>query len=126
MGGQRKRRVDWSIVNKAKRQEFRRFAEKARDLVWSLPDPWERTEGPGRPPEYLAKPLVVLSMMKVYTGKSYRWVEGFLEASGWLCDLLGFDARIPSYETIRRATLALGEEYVRSLNRKLLESLGNR
>lgn len=125
MGGQRKRRVDWSIVNTAKRQEFRRFAEKARDLVWSMPDPWEKEEGPGRPPEYLAKALVVLAMMKVYTGKSYRWLEGFLHASDWLCELPGFGERVPSYGTIRRATLALGEDDVRALNRKLLESLGN-
>jgi hypothetical protein len=51
MGGRRKRRVDWSAVNRAKRQEFKGFVEKARDLVWSLPDPWARAEGPGRPPE---------------------------------------------------------------------------
>ena len=125
MGGQRKRRTDWSAVNRAKREEFRRFAEKARDLVWSLPDPWERKAGDGgrgRPPTYMARPLVVLCMLKVYTNKSYRWVEGFLDASDWLCGLLGLTEKIPSYETIRRAMLELGDEYILALNRKLLEA----
>jgi hypothetical protein len=111
-------------VNRAKRQEFKGFLEKARDLVWSLPDPWARAEGPGRTPDYMARPLVVLCVAKVYVNKSSRWVEGFLDASDWMCGLPGFRQRIPSYETIRRAVVELGEEYIRGLNRKLLERMG--
>jgi hypothetical protein len=53
--------------NGAKRQEFRLFAAKGRALVWCLSDAWERKAGNGnrgRPPEYLAGPLVVLCMLE--------------------------------------------------------------
>ena len=35
----------------------------------------------GRPPEYMARPLVILCLWRIYSGKSYRWMECYLEGN---------------------------------------------
>jgi len=71
----------------------------------------------------MARPMVVLCLFKIYTDKSFRWIDGFLKENESLCRELGFGKGCPSYETIRRAMLYLDESYLRTVNRRVLAEL---
>jgi len=72
---------------------------------------------------YPARPMVVLCLFKIYSNKSFRWIDGFLSENMSLCREPGFSKDCPSYETIRRTMSFLDESYLRNLNKRVLAEL---
>ncbi len=112
------------------REEAGRFVRTAKRIVGEGQEPWIWTPrkdpanpGAGPPPRYQARSMVVLCLLKIYTDKSFRWMDGFLKENESLRRELGFTKDCPSYETIRRAMLHLDESYLRNLNRRVLAEL---
>lgn len=105
-----------------------RFVRIAKRIVDDEQEPWiwkpkvkgVRCDSMGRPPTYLAGPMVVLWLFEIHYDKSSRWMEGFLRENQSLYLELGFVDGCPSYETIRRAMPYLNESYLRTLNERVL------
>ncbi|MGQ9588367.1 MAG: hypothetical protein ACUVT7_08305 [Thermoplasmata archaeon] len=131
MGGPCLQKRDWGTINRMLREEAGRFVRTAKRIVDDEQEPWiwnpkvkgVRCDRMGRPPTYMARPMVVLCLFKIYYDKSFRWIEGFLRENGSLCRGLGFVNGCPSYETIRRAMLHMDESYLRALNKRVLAEL---
>ena len=61
------------------------------------------------PPEFMARPMVMLCILRIYSGKSYRWMEGYLEVNTPFRHEVGLGGEWPAYETVRRAMFYLDE-----------------
>jgi hypothetical protein len=68
----------------------------------------------------MARPLVMLWLWRIYPGKSYRWMEGYLQGNTEFRHEIGLGDEWPAYETIRRAMFYLEESCLRRLNKRIL------
>jgi len=130
MGGLCLKKRDWSVIGRMLKEEAGRFLRTAKSIVGEGQEPWiwkprenPKNPGAGRPPVYPARPMVVLCLFKIYSNKSFRWIDGFLSENMSLCRELGFSKDCPSYETIRRTMSFLDESYLRNLNKRVLAEL---
>ena len=131
MGGICLSKRDWRKIGMVLAGEPARFFKIAKKVVWEEPEPWiwkpkyvdDDKRRVGRPPEFMARPLVMLCLWRIYSGKSYRWMEGYLEGNHEFRHEVGLGDEWPAYETIRRAMFYLDESYLRRLNKRLLAEL---
>jgi hypothetical protein len=128
MGGICLSKRDWRRINMVLVGEADRTFRIAKKIVWEEPEPWiwkpkyknDNKRRVGRPPEFMARPLVMLCLWRIYSGKSYRWMEGYPQGNTQLRHEVGLGDEWPAYETIRRAMFYLDEAYLRRLNKRIL------
>lgn len=131
MGGICLSKRDWRHINTVLINEAERFFQIAKKVVWEEPEPWiwkpryrkDDDRRVGRPPKFMVRPLVLLCLWRIYSGKSYRWMEGYLEGNAEFRHKIGLGDSYPAYETIRRAMFYLDESYLRRLNKRILAEL---
>jgi len=131
MGGLCLSRRDWRKIGMVLAGEPARFFKIAKKVVWEEPELWiwkpkyrdDDKRRVGRPPEFMARPLVMLCLWRIYFGKSYRWMEGYLQGNTQFRHEVGLGDEWPAYETIRRAMFYLDESYLRRLNKRILAEL---
>lgn len=127
MGGVARRRRDWPHLNRGYRDEYVSFVKVTKEMVWAIDGGSiiGGDKGPGAPRKYDPRALMVLLLLKVYMGKSYRWMEGYLKEHGDILDLLGL-AQAPSYETMRRAMVRVDGDILYRLNERMEEAFSKR
>lgn len=105
-------------------EELSQFAEKLKELVFSMPPVWEPRKKPGGPGKPCQSPrgLTLLAILQDYTGMTDRGFEGFLAANGWLVELAELDSP-PSRRSLYRYRKRLSREWVQELNTSIIDML---
>jgi hypothetical protein len=119
----RKKTFRWALyesLRQVEREEAFRLLKWAVDL---LPPPWDsRWKGVGRKPVN-ARALTVVTVWHEIEGKPERAYTADLERDKTHLRMLGLE-HAPHRTAIYRTRKRLSEEYMKELNRKILEGLG--
>jgi len=118
----RKKKFNWALYESLRQMEREEAFRLLRWAVWSLPPPWDsRWKGVGRRP-YDSRALTVVTLWQEMEGKSERAYTADLERDGERLSLLGLE-HAPHRTSLYRTRRRLTDDYMRRLNRKVLERL---
>ena len=118
----RKKRFNWALYENLRQIERDTAFRLLKWAVDSLPPPWDSSwKGIGRKP-YDARALTVVTIWQEIEGKSERACTADLERDKERLRMLGLK-HAPHRTALYRTRKRLSEEYMRELNRKILERL---
>ncbi len=104
---------DWQAYDLYRKDEEALFLEKARELIWSLPPPYEEKQT-GRPP-YNPRSMAMIALLKMKFKKDYRSLESHLRARRDLLEIIGLN-EAPSKSSIHLSLKRMPESYLKRLN----------
>lgn len=110
---------EWRAYDRFRKNEVKLFLEKARELVWSLPSPWEPRHGGRR--AYPTRGKVMCALLKVKFNMDYRTIESFLRVNREFLEIMELD-KPPSKSVIHDAVKRIPQGYLKQLNDRLVES----
>lgn len=106
-------RGNWQAYDLYRKDEEALFLEKAKELVWSLPPPYEEKQT-GRP-LYNPRSMAMIALLKMKSKKDYRSLESHLRARRDLLEIMELD-KAPSRSTIHLSLKRMPEPYLKRLN----------
>jgi len=116
----RRERFNWALYERLRQIEREEAFRLLKWAVNTLPPPWDSGwKGIGRKP-YDARALTVVTIWQETEGKSERAYTADLERDKERLRMLGLE-HAPHRTAIYRTRKRLSEEYMRRLNRKILE-----
>ncbi|MGQ9468406.1 MAG: transposase [Nitrososphaerales archaeon] len=104
---------DWQVYDIYRKDEEALFLEKAEELIWSLPPPYEEKQT-GRP-LYNPRSMAMIALLKMKFKKDYRSLESHLRARRDLLGIIGLD-EAPSKSSIHLSLKRMPEPYLKKLN----------
>jgi hypothetical protein len=115
VGGDRLQR-NWQVYGVYRKDEEALFLEKAKELVWSLPPPYEENET-GRPP-YNPRGMAMIALLRMKFKKDHRSMEAHLRARRDLLEIMELDDA-PSKSTMNLSLKRMPEPYLKKMNSML-------
>jgi hypothetical protein len=106
-------RGGWQVYDLYRRDEEVLFLERAKEVVWSLPPPYEGKRT-GRKP-YNPRGMAMVALLKVKLKMDYRSLKSHLRARRDLLKIMGLDGA-PSKSTIHLSLKRMPESYLKRLN----------
>ena len=104
---------DWQVYGLYRKDEEALFLEKVRELIWSLPPPYEEKQT-GRP-LYNPRSMAMIALLKMKFKKDYRSLESHLRARRDLLEIMGLN-EAPSKSSIHLSLKRMPEPYLKKLN----------
>jgi len=104
---------DWQAYDLYRKDEEALFLGKAKELVWSLPPPYEEKHT-GRP-LYNPRSMAMITLLKMKFKKDYRSLESHLRARRDLLEIIEL-GEAPSRSTIHLLLKRTPEPYLKKLN----------
>jgi len=106
-------RRDWQVYGLYRKDEEALFLEKVKELIWSLPPPYEEKHT-GRP-LYNPRGMAMIALLKMEFKKDYRSLESHLRARRDLLEIMELD-EAPSKSSIHLSLKRMPESYLKKLN----------
>lgn len=116
------RKTDWKVYEKAEEEEFQRFLDLSKRIIWNQQPPkhWrQKKRKPGRPPKYDWRGLTVLLLLKMFYRLKFREITSFAKGFPGLRDLLELE-KTPSRSTLQRTMKKLDVPWLRFVNDTIL------
>jgi len=109
---------NWRAYERFRKEDVRRFLQRAKDVVWSTPPPWEHKRN-GRP-GFPARPMVLCCLLKVKFKEDYRSLHSYLNMNRDLLVVMELD-KAPSKSVMREAMNRIPQSYLEKVNRILIK-----
>lgn len=109
---------NWQVYDLYRKDEEALFLEKARELIWSLPPPYEEKHT-GRK-LYNPRSMAMIALLKMKFKKDYRSLESHLRARRDLLGIIGLN-EAPSKSSMHLSLKRMPESYLKKLNYMLTQ-----
>ena len=111
-----RRRRDWRAYERFRREDVKLFLQRAKEVVWSMPSPWELKRN-GRP-AYPSRAKVLCCLLKVKFKEDYRSLHSYLNVNRELLEVMELH-KAPSKSVMREAMNRIPQSYLEKVNRIL-------
>jgi len=112
------RRRDWRAYERFRKEDVELFLQRAKEVVWSMPPPWELKSN-GRP-AYPARAKVICCLLKVKFKEDYRSLHSYLSVNRDLLKVMELD-KAPSKSVLREAMSRIPQSYLEKVNQMLIK-----
>jgi hypothetical protein len=114
IGYEEARKRDWRAYERFRKEDVKLFLQRAKEVVWSMPPPWE-AKSDGRP-AYPSRAKVLCCLLKVKFKEDYRSLHSYLSMNRDLLKVMKLD-RPPSKSVMRDAMSRIPQSYLERVNR---------
>ncbi len=122
----KKKYVNWARYENGRENELRKLIGILKESIYSLDPPYTmkwREGGVGRPP-HNPKAITLLMILQKYMRLSEREFISLIKSMDWILDEIGLKYA-PSRHSLYLARKKVSIQYMRKLNEKIIENLGN-
>jgi hypothetical protein len=114
IGYEEARKRDRRAYERFRKEDVKLFLQRAKEVVWSMPPPWE-AKSDGRP-AYPSRAKVLCCLLKVKFKEDYRSLHSYLSMNRDLLKVMKLD-RPPSKSVMRDAMSRIPQSYLERVNR---------
>lgn len=118
IGYEEGRKRDWRAYERFRKEDVKLFLQRAKEVVWSMPPPWEANSN-GRP-AYPSRAKILCCLLKVKFKEDYRSLHSYLSVNRDLLKVMELD-KPPSKSVLREAMNRIPQSYLEKVNRMLIK-----